>query len=58
LEKVDLETVFSVDVAKRRLFLKYLPDNPERKPSDTMLALLFGYKEIHGMDAVRKSVMN
>ena len=53
----ELELLFEIDKKTNLLWLKYLPDNPEKRAFDTMLALLFGYKEILARDEVRKSVM-
>jgi hypothetical protein len=53
-----LKTLFAINQEKRFLWLKYLPDAPQSKASDTIMALLFGYKEIFGVTEVRKTVLN
>jgi hypothetical protein len=52
-----LGKLFAVEGNKKFLYLKYLPDNPEKRPFDTMLAVLFGYKEILGRSEISKSTM-
>jgi hypothetical protein len=54
----NLEKLFATNDGDGLLWLKYLPDVPDRRPFHTMLALLFGYKELYGRDQISKNVMN
>jgi hypothetical protein len=53
-----LGKLFASDDNNNLIWLKFRPDDPDKRAFHCMLALLFGYKEILRRDEVRKSVMN
>jgi hypothetical protein len=53
-----LTPLFAIGPEKKFLWLKFLPDDPSSKEQYTFLALLFGYKELLGINNVNRRVLD